>query len=356
MALHVSTKTRTVNQLPFFTLLILILWFSYHSKSSWKTNLLQSISRQRSQTVVPASYDNHSYLGALQLEHFIVPDTVHFIFGLREDFDGKPFGIVQFLSVLSVKLRLNPTNMILHYAFEPCSIWWNATKEMVTLRKVTAPTHICGRPLFSAAHRADYLRLEILHEFGGIYVDMDVLVLKPFHFLRQYDFSLGEEGVNASVGLGNAVLIARKGAVFLKRWRAEYCRHFDSSHWNHYSVMLPHRIYRKFPGEANVLPHYAFYMPLWDTEGLCELYFNTSQGEETENHLAIHLWSEKAKNIQSQMFFDHSFAQGKGMFHHTAQRIFQDIMMTELQFPVEMIEHSRLRSSFTNVIQESSMF
>jgi len=88
--------------------------------------------------------------------------------------------------------------------------------------------------------------------------DMDVLVLKPFHYLRQYDFSLGEEGVNASVvcccccccaiyhnpypwlafaqGLGNAVLIARKGAPFLKRWRAEYCRHFDSSHWNHYSV------------------------------------------------------------------------------------------------------------------------
>ncbi|EME26733.1 alpha 1,4-glycosyltransferase family protein [Galdieria sulphuraria] len=262
---------------------------------------------------VPISHKNDSYDVDMHLKHFIVPDTVHFIFGLREDFDGKPYSLVQFLSVLSVKLRLNPTNMILHYAFEPSGIWWNATKELVTLRKVIvcgkymksaftdshsrsinqAPTHVCGRPLFSAAHRADYLRLEILHQFGGIYVDMDVLVLKPFHFLRQYDFSLGEEGVNASVGLGNAVLIARKGAPFVKRWRAEYCRHYDSSHWNHYSVMLPHRIYRTFPGEANVLPHHAFYMPLWDTVGLSELYFNTSQGDETENHLAIHLWSEK---------------------------------------------------------------
>jgi hypothetical protein len=185
---------------------------------------------------------------------------------------------------------------------------------------------------------------------------MDVLVLKPFHYLRQYDFSLGEEGVNASVvcccccccaiyhnpypwlafaqGLGNAVLIARKGAPFLKRWRAEYCRHFDSSHWNHYSVRrancdvyffflktpfkvkLPHRIYRMFRNEAKVLPYYAFYMPLWDTAGLRELYFNTSRGihchlvgpsdsilmcgciaMETENHIAIHLWSEKVISV-----------------------------------------------------------
>jgi hypothetical protein len=43
-----------------------------------------------------------------------------------------------------------------------------------------APTHVCGRPLYSAAHRADFLRLEILHQFGGIYLVKFLVHHVPF--------------------------------------------------------------------------------------------------------------------------------------------------------------------------------
>eukprot|EP00871_Galdieria_phlegrea_P002690 jgi/Galph1/3421/GphlegSOOS_G2084.1 len=215
---------------------------------------------------------------SLEFESYVVvPNRVHFIFGLREDFDGKPYSLIQFLSVLSAKLRLKPKEIILHYAFEPSGIWWNETKKLVTLRKVKVPTHVCGRPMYSAAHRADYLRLDILQQFGGIYLDMDTIVLQPFHFLRRYNFSIGEEGKDGSVGLGNAVLIANKNAKFLQRWRVEYCRSFDASHWNHHSVKLPYRLYTRFPLEAMVLPHDAFYIPLWDFLGLKELYISSNE-------------------------------------------------------------------------------
>ena len=44
------------------------------------------------------------------------------------------------------------------------------------------------RPLTHAAHRADVLRLQLLIAQGGIYLDLDMIVLAPFTALLEHEF------------------------------------------------------------------------------------------------------------------------------------------------------------------------
>lgn len=39
-------------------------------------------------------------------------------------------------------------------------------------------TEVFGNPVWHYAHKADVIRLEALKEFGGIYLDVDVLVTR----------------------------------------------------------------------------------------------------------------------------------------------------------------------------------
>lgn len=46
------------------------------------------------------------------------------------------------------------------------------------LRKVRDVTEIWGNPVLHFAHKADVIRLEALKEFGGVYLDVDVLITR----------------------------------------------------------------------------------------------------------------------------------------------------------------------------------
>lgn len=56
------------------------------------------------------------------------------------------------------------------------------------------------------AHTGDYLRLHILHSYGGIYLDVDVEIIKPFTQLLEYDafFSFQDhKRINTGNGFGS---------------------------------------------------------------------------------------------------------------------------------------------------------
>lgn len=47
--------------------------------------------------------------------------------------------------------------------------------EMIRQRDVT---QVFGNPIDHYAHKADVIRLEVLRDYGGVYSDMDVLILR----------------------------------------------------------------------------------------------------------------------------------------------------------------------------------
>ena len=66
----------------------------------------------------------------------------------------------------------------------------------------------------------DYVRLKVVHDYGGIYMDTDVELLKPMDELLQHGAFFGfEDGKFIATGLGFG---AEKGSAILKELMAEY--------------------------------------------------------------------------------------------------------------------------------------
>eukprot|EP00946_MAST-07B_sp_MAST-7B-sp1_P000875 g875.t1 len=109
-----------------------------------------------------------------------VPSIVHFVFGL----DDRPahLNFAYFLNVVSAALVLQPDRIMMHYATPPSGKWWVELQPLIHLVRyeLESTKQRFGIPLHHYAHRADVIRLEALLEHGGVYLDMDSLVLKDY--------------------------------------------------------------------------------------------------------------------------------------------------------------------------------
>jgi mannosyltransferase OCH1-like enzyme len=91
----------------------------------------------------------------------------------------------------------------------------------------------------------------VLQQFGGVYLDIDTFIIRPFAplSLYSYDTVLGMEartlnflrGPNSDQemdpkGLCNAVIISRPRSTFLQRWLNSY-EAFDEKKWAEHSVV-----------------------------------------------------------------------------------------------------------------------
>lgn len=125
-----------------------------------------------------------------------IPPYLHYVFGLSPTFGDKPFAFLTYVCLSSALEILKPEVIYMHYVYEPTGWWWNEWKdrvaksgttrlEMVKQRDVTS---VFGRPIEHFAHKADVLRLEALRDHGGIYLDVDVLVVRgpPVLFFGAY--------------------------------------------------------------------------------------------------------------------------------------------------------------------------
>jgi hypothetical protein len=225
-----------------------------------------------------------------------IPRILHYTFGLSPDFGGKPWSLVHHVCLVSAVERLKPEKAFLYHEYEPVGPWWELSKALVTPIKIDAPREIFGRPLRHVAHQSDVVRLQKLIRHGGIYLDADVFVQKSFDDLLNESTVLGQEGLHAEFGVANAVILAEENAPFLRRWYETY-RTFRSlgrdEYWSEHSVQLPLRLADEFPSEITVLPHTAFYWPLWSPAHL-KWIFGSNQSIPLEGVYANHLWEAVA--------------------------------------------------------------
>ena len=148
------------------------------------------------------------------------------------------------------------------------------------------------------AHEADFLRLDILLERGGIYADMDTLFVQPFDpEWRAITCAMGEEqsipdtrGIDRP-SLCNAVILAQSDATFLRRWRSRMGDAFDGS-WNNHSCAEASRLWLAIPDEITALPRERFYYFPWTRTGLSRLFESDETAElQRRGVYSIHLWS-----------------------------------------------------------------
>ena len=82
------------------------------------------------------------------------------------------------------------------YEFHPQGYWWTRILQRVPhiiMNYRKAPESIFGNKIMVAEHRSDVVRLEVLMKYGGIYLDLDVIVLKSFDPILRYATTMGLE-------------------------------------------------------------------------------------------------------------------------------------------------------------------
>ncbi|HEX3685811.1 MAG TPA: glycosyltransferase [Bryobacteraceae bacterium] len=212
-----------------------------------------------------------------------IPNDYHFIFALRPR--GKPFSLVHYVAIASCQAVNRPRIINFYCQFEPSGYWWEKAKPLVNVIRIDPPPSIFGNPLVHAAHVADVVRLEVLIEHGGVYLDVDIVSLRPFVPLMEFDTVLGEE---YGVGLCNAVILARPGSPFLRRWLEAY-RSFDGRKWNMHSVQVPSLLARQTPDQVHIVDHTKFFWPMYWQNHL-QAFFHQPGSTFSAQSFCVHLW------------------------------------------------------------------
>jgi len=61
------------------------------------------------------------------------------------------------------------------------------------------PQYVHNQTIYHVYHRGDVAKLEIMLQYGGIYLDYDVIVVNSLDPLRRYDATLGKSQHSSSV-------------------------------------------------------------------------------------------------------------------------------------------------------------
>lgn len=110
----------------------------------------------------------------------MIPNICHFVFGLKEQ--TEEFMFCYFIAVYSAHLVNEPDTIYFYYYYEPFGYWWEKMKEIPNIKfeEIEVPTHIGNKELKKVAHKADIVRMNILYETGGIYLDIDTICVRPW--------------------------------------------------------------------------------------------------------------------------------------------------------------------------------
>lgn len=219
-----------------------------------------------------------------------VPRLIHFIFGLAPDFGGKPFNIMHYVAIRSVADRFRPDEIQFHYCFEPQNEFFERVRPLVTMKRVVLPTEYKGAVLTHFAHRSDVLRLMILNQIGGIYLDLDTITVRSLDPILDCEFTIGLQGRPRTQGLCNAVMAAAPGSTFGASWLERYAT-FSKERWDQYSVRLPYLLWRSGKHAANVENSDRFHWPTWEDDGLKQMF---EEDHDFPAALVHHLWDSQA--------------------------------------------------------------
>lgn len=164
-------------------------------------------------------------------------------------------------------------------------------------------------PLFQ--NLSNLIRLAVLYRYGGVYLDMDFILLKPLNGLRN---CIGAQSMDLGfkhwTRLNNAVLIFDKNHPLLLRFIDEFALTFDGNKWGHNGPYLVSRVVEKLGKRHGlnftILPPMAFYPADWNKisgffrkgsnrveEKWVEAKLNQLSGET----YGVHLWNKQSSGL-----------------------------------------------------------
>ena len=238
-----------------------------------------------------------------------VPNIVHLVWFYRDDHDVivhnydydeegySEFTFRQMVSALSILKFIQPCQILFWYDREPAGIHWQNFNHVVSdtklkMMKITAPQYFMGKRVMDNRKRLDIVKFEVLKHFGGIYMDLDLVIVKPLRPLRCYDYTLGREDRDT---LPSSLVLAVPQSPFVQKMIDHLKNTFknaDESTWYVHTLKYPHELSLRHPEwihvEENTInaPSRRMAFHLFDNSCLIDW----------SNNYAVHLWHNITKS------------------------------------------------------------
>jgi hypothetical protein len=232
-----------------------------------------------------------------------IPRVFHFTHGFEGGGDIPYYGYL----AIRAALHFHPDWAVYLYCPSlPVGPNWERLRSSARAIEVGSFDHFLKSRIFHGAHKADVIRLLALHRVGGIYLDLDTLLVRALDDLLDVDFCMGVQpaGWNTTAGLTDGVLIGRQGSAFSARW-LEYYDSFRSlgrdKLWDHHSAKIPALLSQEAPDIIKVLSDRAFCYPLWYTTKAVLLSEDAHKFKDSlQDSYCLRLWNDfNATALQS---------------------------------------------------------
>lgn len=219
----------------------------------------------------------------------MVPNIVHFIYLTGKM--ARPFSLINYIAVRAAFDHLHPACIMFHIDQEPeNNEWWERARPFIIINKMMPPTEIEGQPLDYVQYKADVLRIDVLARYGGIYLDTDMICIKPFDAILKNDFVIGIQSHDHNGEIESfcaGVIISSPNHWFLHEWKRRIPEGLKTGIWAHHCVNTPVDIWKeRKPEDIQVLSRDVF-MPF----GIDRNYlFEEPAVSIPHETLAIHVW------------------------------------------------------------------
>lgn len=193
--------------------------------------------------------------------------------------EPKEMNIIWYLSIVSVLKYCNPNSInIFSDIKNPFKgKYYEKLKPYINITNIERPSKIYQNDLTNTPLNclSDVLRAQILHEYGGIYCDFDILwckeidtLLEEVHYRCQplELFAVGEQGKNGCEGVNLGIMIGEKNNRFCEEYLKLYQNYTPEIQKNHIACMstgYPFQLLRSNPLLGTILPYYYFHWPLY---------------------------------------------------------------------------------------------
>lgn len=202
-----------------------------------------------------------------------IPNIIHYIFGLKKQ--DEEFSFLFYFGILSNILINKPYKIYFHYQYLPYGYWWNKIKRYLTLNYINYKDFsINDISINHYAHKSDYLRLDILYRYGGVYYDIDTLCIKPHIDLLNNEIVLGiqEKYKNEKDLIGNAIIFSKKKNFFIKMLLDNFEKYFNNDDWTAASLFMTTELYNGLNNDQKnkikLLKKEYFYYPNYNEDYL----------------------------------------------------------------------------------------
>ncbi|PHH69175.1 hypothetical protein CDD80_6967 [Ophiocordyceps camponoti-rufipedis] len=214
-----------------------------------------------------------------------IPNLVNLVYLVPSETSDVAFEFSHFLCAYAARHHLGPTShLVLHTNADAASLararagqsgkWARLLLDLpgLRVRHVVSPnattTDPGAKPLRFGEHRSDFVRVAAAREFGGLYIDFDVFVLRDLRPLREAGFG-AVVGREVTDQVNSGVFLTRPNSLLITRWEESMPRVYDGEWVTHSNVALTRiseTLVSESPGSVLIMERNAFNPGGWRNE------------------------------------------------------------------------------------------